>query len=569
MQAKTLIARERGGIRRGLARPRHGVPAPHAASGGLGRRLRVRRRIRNGRATTRWLPRTTAPPPTRAGRAGKFGSALSFNGTSSWVTVPDSSVARPDEGLHAGGVGQARGRHGHQLGRRSSSRSRLLALVYAPATRTRRSGRPARRSSTAAQPTSVQPAPRTAVNVWTHVATTWDGPDRASLRQRHAGRDARPWAARIVCLHRGADVGGNSLAGEFFKGRSTRSESTTGLGAEPHHRRHDDLDKPSAPPADATPPRRPTRPWRQRMSPRPPSPSTGPRRPTTWASRATTSPATASAGPGTATAPVTTPGTFPAARVTRSASRRSTPPGTSLRARRSRSPRCHCPDTAAPSAPAAFAAGATTTSSIVTVVGGIHDNVGVAGYTLYKDGSRPARQPGRRSRSPGFSAARPTPSASRRSMRPATSPPARRSSRARRPVRTSPRRARRPRSCRARPARPRSRPRGSRRPTTSASPATRCIETASAPATATSPLFTFAGLTCGTSYTLGVEASTRRATSRRAPRSPRRPRLPRRHTAVRAVRAGDGQRDATSSSSRGRRSTDNVGVAGYGSSVTA
>src|SRR4029078_4946938 len=45
-----------------------------------------------------------------------------------------------------------------------------------------------------------------------------------------------------------------------------------------------------------------------------------------------------------------------------------------------------CPDTAAPSAPAAFAAGATTTRSIATSWAASSDNVGVAGYTLYKDG---------------------------------------------------------------------------------------------------------------------------------------------------------------------------------------
>ncbi len=45
-----------------------------------------------------------------------------------------------------------------------------------------------------------------------------------------------------------------------------------------------------------------------------------------------------------------------------------------------------CPDVTAPSAPAALAAGATTTSSIATSWTASTDNVGVKGYTVYRDG---------------------------------------------------------------------------------------------------------------------------------------------------------------------------------------
>src|SRR5205823_6851476 len=45
-----------------------------------------------------------------------------------------------------------------------------------------------------------------------------------------------------------------------------------------------------------------------------------------------------------------------------------------------------CPDASAPSAPSAFAAGAIGTDSITTSWAASIDNVGVAGYTLYRDG---------------------------------------------------------------------------------------------------------------------------------------------------------------------------------------
>ena len=41
--------------------------------------------------------------------AGKFGKALSFNGTSSRVTVPDTAALRSDDGDDAGGVGEPGG----------------------------------------------------------------------------------------------------------------------------------------------------------------------------------------------------------------------------------------------------------------------------------------------------------------------------------------------------------------------------------------------------------------------------------------------------------------------------
>ena len=95
---------------------------------GRGRRSRMRR----GTATTGTVANATWAA------AGKYGKALSFNGTSARVTIPDAGLAAPDHRDDAGGVGQP-GHRQRRLARRDLQGQRQLLPRWRPPTN---SGRP-------------------------------------------------------------------------------------------------------------------------------------------------------------------------------------------------------------------------------------------------------------------------------------------------------------------------------------------------------------------------------------------------------------------------------------------
>src|SRR6478736_4753959 len=475
--------------------------APHAASGGLvaawgfdeGSGTVVHDSIasaNNGTAAnTSWT-------------SGRFGGALSFNGTSSWMTVPDS----PALDLTKAFTLEAWVKPAVDMGTNWETivfKESLLGPVYALYANSD-SGDPAGVAGTIDGRFDVRGPTALPAGVWAHVASTWDGStmrfylNGTQVATRNVGGTL---PASIGVLH----MGGNSQAGEWFKGQI--DEVRIYNQAQALSRITGDMTTsitPGAPPADVTPPTAPTG--------------------LTATNVATTSVTvnwTASTdnvgvagynlfsdgvAAGTATAPVTT---F----LNLSCGASHTFGVESFDAAGNVSPRTSvtvstlsCPDTAAPSAPAAFAAGATTTSSIATSWAASSDNVGVAGYTLYKDGIAAGTATGTSFAFTGllcgttytlgveaFDAAgnvsaRSTLGKSTSACPDVTAPSA--------PTSFVPGTT------------------GTTSIATSWVASTDNVGVAgytlyrngASAGTATSPLFTFAGLTCGTSYTLGVEA---------------------------------------------------------------
>ena len=136
--------------------------------------------------------------------AGRYGSALSFDGVNDWVTSARRELARPDECDDARGVGSPLGARWLADGRAEGAdgRSRLRAL--------RRPGRraPARRGlqRLGANATGTAALP---LNTWTHLATTFDGLSFASTST--ASSRPRP-RARERWLRRQASSGSAATA---------------------------------------------------------------------------------------------------------------------------------------------------------------------------------------------------------------------------------------------------------------------------------------------------------------------------------------------------------------------
>ena len=149
------------------------------------------------------------------GSAGKYGKALSFNGTSNWVTVADAAPLHltsamtleawvyPTAAPHqlATAVLKERGTNGWRT-------------PCTPPT-----GRPGRRPGTS---TSRDRLPRRraaalALNTWAHLAATYDG---TTLRLYVNGAQAatKSLSGTITQSTAPLRMGGNSVWGEYFKG---------------------------------------------------------------------------------------------------------------------------------------------------------------------------------------------------------------------------------------------------------------------------------------------------------------------------------------------------------------
>ena len=146
---------------------------------------------------------------------GKFGTALSFDGTNDIVIVPDSASLDLTTGMTLEAwLLPARARL--SLADRSCSRNR------AATTHTVSTGAPARaaraRTRSPEGPITTCAAPhRYALDTWTHVAATYDG---ATLRLYVDGTLASSAAATgAISTSTGAfRIGGNTLWGEYFQG---------------------------------------------------------------------------------------------------------------------------------------------------------------------------------------------------------------------------------------------------------------------------------------------------------------------------------------------------------------
>ena len=151
---------------------------------------------------------------------GKFGGALSFDGVNDWVTVPDAAVLDLTTGMTveawvyptAGGSGPVwrnvviKERSGGEVYNLYSANGSNVPVVYV---------------IRAAQTNPPQDATGTvalALNVWTHLAATYDG---ATLRLHVNGVQvgSRAVSGALLTSTGVLRIGGNSVWGEYFEGR--------------------------------------------------------------------------------------------------------------------------------------------------------------------------------------------------------------------------------------------------------------------------------------------------------------------------------------------------------------
>jgi hypothetical protein len=144
--------------------------------------------------------------------AGKFGGALSFNGTSSWVTVADAAALHLTTGMTIEAwVNPDSGAAWRSVVLKEDAGGLAYAL-YSSNNASRPAGYVHTNIDVGLNGTSAVP-----LNTWTHLAVTYDG---ATLRMFVNGVQASSLAvAGSVAVTSGTlRIGGNSVWGEYFKG---------------------------------------------------------------------------------------------------------------------------------------------------------------------------------------------------------------------------------------------------------------------------------------------------------------------------------------------------------------
>jgi Concanavalin A-like lectin/glucanases superfamily/Galactose oxidase-like, Early set domain/Bacterial Ig domain/Carboxypeptidase regulatory-like domain/Kelch motif len=144
--------------------------------------------------------------------AGKFGSALSFNGTSAWVTVADSASLDLTSGLTIEAwVNPTSGSAWRTVVLKENTGALAYALYSA-----NNASRPATFVHTSAD-FGVNGVAAVPLNAWTHLSVTYDG---ATLRLFVNGVQAssRAVTGLTVATTGALRIGGNSVWGEYFKG---------------------------------------------------------------------------------------------------------------------------------------------------------------------------------------------------------------------------------------------------------------------------------------------------------------------------------------------------------------
>jgi hypothetical protein len=144
--------------------------------------------------------------------AGKYGSALSFNGTSSWVTVADAASLHLTTGMTIEAwVNPASGSGWRCVVLKEASGGLAYAL-YSANNASRPSGFVHTSTDVGVNGTSAVP-----LNTWTHVAVTYDG---ATLRMFVNGAQVNSQSApgAAIVTSNALRIGGDSVWGEYFKG---------------------------------------------------------------------------------------------------------------------------------------------------------------------------------------------------------------------------------------------------------------------------------------------------------------------------------------------------------------
>jgi hypothetical protein len=147
---------------------------------------------------------------------GHSGSALSFNGTNSWVTVPDSASLDLTSGMTLEAWVKPTQSGGWQtaLIKEDAPQTELSYGLYASTD----SGQPSAHVLVGAPPDTFQRATTsTPAGAWTHIAATYDG---TTLRVYVNGvqEASKPLSGPITTSNDPLRIGGNNIWGEWFSG---------------------------------------------------------------------------------------------------------------------------------------------------------------------------------------------------------------------------------------------------------------------------------------------------------------------------------------------------------------
>jgi hypothetical protein len=144
---------------------------------------------------------------------GKFGAALSFNGTSSLVTVPDSASLDLTNGMTVEAWVRPTSSSGWHTILLKESTGTFAYALYSH----NNSNRPASYITVEATERFINGSVALQLNTWTHVATTYDGSNlriyiNGVLRGTRSGTGAMAVSAAPL------RIGGNAISGEYFSG---------------------------------------------------------------------------------------------------------------------------------------------------------------------------------------------------------------------------------------------------------------------------------------------------------------------------------------------------------------
>ncbi len=181
-------------------------PAGLVAAYGFNEGSGVQTRDASGQSTTGTLSNATWTA------TGKFGGALSFNGTSAWVTIADAASLHLTTGMTIEAWVNPTAGTGWRSVVLKEGPGALDYALYATNNASAPAGYAHVATDTPATGTAAVP-----LNAWTHLALTYDG---AALRLYVNGALVRTTAlsGAIVTSTSALRIGGNSVWGEYFMG---------------------------------------------------------------------------------------------------------------------------------------------------------------------------------------------------------------------------------------------------------------------------------------------------------------------------------------------------------------